>query len=227
MSCATVQKSLSAFLDRALSREESESVAQHLACCRQCVTRSRELMELRRLLRNLPATPVPARLASELNVIASHELARRRAGLWERWTAGLRLAMDNLMRPVAIPFAGGVVSAFLLFSMITPPLTIRAADARTDVSANLLGFYKTQGLMIDAPPFGFRDDIEIILTIDKNGQIADYSSAQGKVSREMIDNIGNMLLFTSFEPATTFGRPTSGKIRVTFKKGGEIYVVRG
>lgn len=228
MSCATVQKSLSAFLDGKLYAQEYEGVVQHLGCCQECAARSRELMELRRLLRNLPSSPVPAELASELKVIASHEAARRRAGLWERWRIGLRLAIDNLMRPVAIPFAGGIVSAFFLFAMITPTLTIRAADARTDVPAYLLGFYKPHGVMIDTPPFGFQgDEIEMVLTIDRNGQITDYSCTQGNVGREIVDKIGNMLLFTSFEPPTMFGQPISGKIRVTFKKGEDIVVVRG
>jgi hypothetical protein len=30
--------------------------------------------------------------------------------------------------------------------------------------------------------------------------------------------IGNSLLFTQFQPATTFGQPTSGWVRVTFRR---------
>jgi hypothetical protein len=128
------------------------------------------------------------------------------------------------MRPVAIPFAGGVASAVFLFTMLTPTLTIRAADARTDVPFYWL---YTQGTMIDTPPFSFQgNEIEVVLTLDKNGQITDYSCGEGKISRQMMDGIGNSLLFSSFEPATMFGQPISGKIHVTFKKVGDHIVVR-
>ena len=113
-------------------------------------------------------------------------------------------------------------------------LTVRAAnfDSRTDVPA--YHWLYTQGTMIDTPlleglePFGFQgDEIEVLLTIDSNGQITDYSCATGKIDRQVIDNIGNSLLFSSFEPPTIFGRPMSGKLRVRFKKVGDHIVVRG
>ena len=170
--------------------------------------------------------PVSGRLASQLQVLASHERARRVAGPWRTALEACRLAINNLMRPVAIPFAGGLASAMFLFSMLTPTLTIRAADARTDVPA--YHWLYTQGTMIDTPPFSFQgNEIEVVLTLDRNGQITDYTCADGKVSRQVMDNIGNTLLFSSFEPPTMFGRPMSGKIRVTFKKVGDHIVVRG
>src|SRR5438105_2573120 len=172
MSCRNTQNSLSAFVDRALSRGESDRVAQHLTECRDCAGRSRELQELRNLMRAMPRKTIPARLASQLQVLASHERARRSTSLWQRWLQPVRLIVNNLMRPIAIPFAGGVSAALVLFSMLTPSLTIRASDARTD-----LPFYwlYTQGSMIDTPPFSFPgEEVEVLLTIDKNGQITDY-----------------------------------------------------
>jgi hypothetical protein len=221
-----MQKSLSAFQDRALSGIESDRVSQHLAGCRDCAARARELMELRGLLRALPQKQIPPKLASQLQVIASHERTRRSADRWDEGIQWMRLVVNNLMRPIAIPFAGGLSAALFLFSMLTPTLTIRAADARTDVPA--YHWLYTQGTIIDTPPFSFQgDQVEVLLTIDKNGQITDYSCADGKVSRKMMDNIGNSLLFSSFEPPTMFGMPFSGKIRLTFKKVGDHIVVRG
>jgi hypothetical protein len=221
-----MQKSLSAFLDRALSGIESDRVSQHLGGCRECAARAREFVELRGMLRDLPQKQVPAKLASQLQVMASHERARRSTGLWQGWVQQMRLVVNNLMRPIAIPFAGGVSAALFLFSMLTPTLTIRAADARTDVPA--YSWLYTQGTISDTPPFSFEgEEVQVLLTIDKNGQISDYSWAEGKVSRQVMDNIGNSLLFSSFEPPTMFGMPFSGKIRVTFKKIGDHIVVRG
>jgi hypothetical protein len=226
MSCRNTEKSLSAFVDRTLSQNESDRVAQHLAECRECTTRSRELQDLRTLMRSLPHKAVPLRLASQLQVLASHERARRSTSRWQRYLQPARLLVNNLMRPIAIPFAGGVSTALVLFSMLTPTLTIRAADARTDVPA--YHWLYTQGTIIDTPPFSFQgEEVEMLLTIDKNGQITDYACPDGTVSRQVMDNIGNSLLFSSFEPPTMFGLPFSGKIRITFKKVGDHIVVRG
>jgi hypothetical protein len=226
MRCRTVQKSLSAFLDQALSRSQTELVSFHIGGCAECTSRLRDLARVRNVLRAMPMKQVPGRLSSQLQVIASHEKARRDAGRWQSAIETIRLAVNNLMRPVAIPFAGGIASAMFLFSMLTPTLTIRAADARTDVPA--YHWLYTQGTMIDTPPFGFQgNEIEVVLTLDKNGQITDYACADGKVNRQMMDSIGNTLLFSSFEPPTMFGLPMSGKLRVTFKKLGDRIVVRG
>lgn len=208
-----------------MSRIEAGLVSQHLAECRECDARARELMELRKLLRKLPESQVPARLASQLRVVASHEQARRTATRWQRFLWSWELAMDNLMRPVAIPFAGGIVAAIFAFSLITPSLTIRAADASTD-----LPFYwlTTKGAISFTPPFDFQgDETEVILTIDSNGQITDYRAASGKVTRELIDNIGNSLLFSSFDPPRLGGVPVSGIVRVKFQKNGNFIVVKG
>src|SRR5262245_56703078 len=111
MSCRTVLKSLSPYLDKALSRSESEGVTLHLAGCRECAARTRELTQVRKLLLATPQRQVPAKLASELRVLASHEKARRSRSRWANCVEWMRLAVDNLMRPVAIPFAGGLASA--------------------------------------------------------------------------------------------------------------------
>jgi hypothetical protein len=225
MSCQNTKNSLSAFLDRALSRSELDRVAQHLAGCRECAAHSRELQELRNLLRALPRKAIPIKLATQLQVLASHERARRSTSLWQRWLQSGRLMVNNLMRPIAIPFVGGLSAALVLFSMLTPYLTIRAADARTDLPFHWL---YTEGTMIDTPPFSFPgEEVAVLLTIDKNGQITDYACPDGNVSRQVMDNIGNSLLFSTFEPPTMFGLPFSGKIRVTFKKVGDHIVVRG
>jgi hypothetical protein len=226
MSCQNTRKSLSAFLDRALSGSESVGVAEHLAGCRECAARLRELEELRRRMQALPQRAVPLRLASQLLVLASHERARRSTGLWQRWLQSARLTVNNLMRPIAIPFVGGVSAALVLFSMLTPSLTFVHADARTPD----LPFYwlYTQGTMIDTPPFSFPgEEVEVLLTVDRNGQITDYACPDPHVSRQVMDKIGNSLLFSSFEPPTKLGFPFSGKIRVTFKKMGDHIVVRG
>src|SRR6185312_6650768 len=73
---------------------------------------------------------VPADLTAKLRVLASHERTRRlsRVSLIARieyWSDRARLFFDNLMRPVAVPFAGGVISAITIFSVLLPCLTFQ------------------------------------------------------------------------------------------------------
>ena len=71
-----------------------------------------------------------ADLAMRLRVLASQESARRRSRASLRqslrtWLIDFRLMADNLMRPLAIPTAGGFVSALLLFGVLAPRLATR------------------------------------------------------------------------------------------------------
>ena len=88
-------------------------------------------------LRALPIRMPPAGLTTSLRVIASRERQRRAAssgfrGLLGRW----ELFAKNLMRPLALPLAGGVFSAVGLFSLLIPTYPMRV-DNRFDVPTML------------------------------------------------------------------------------------------
>jgi hypothetical protein len=226
MNCETVRDSLSAFLDGRLPGERRTAMTRHLAECRQCGARAHDLAEVRTLMLALPQRRVPERLSSELTVMASHERARRVSRLnWRTaargWWADLRLAIDNAMRPVAVPFAGGLCSALVLFTLLMPNLGFRR-DVINDVPIRLY----TEASMVDAAmiemaPFYLASDDEIVVQVsfDENGQIMDYSVPRGvKLSSDMTTAIGRVMLFTSFSPATLFGQPTTGKLLFTFRR---------
>src|SRR5260370_21332225 len=83
---------------------------------------------MRARLRNMARPPVPASLSTKLRVMASHECAQRvaRKNLSPRvanWVTATRLAFDNLMRPFAVPVTGGLLSAFVIFSLLVPSLS--------------------------------------------------------------------------------------------------------
>ncbi|HWB95328.1 MAG TPA: zf-HC2 domain-containing protein [Bryobacteraceae bacterium] len=226
MSCQEVQKSISAFVDRSLGAEEHETVRVHLENCRMCHVRAEQVSRLRSEIRSMPMAVPPAILASRLRVLASHERARALAhrsyaALWKYWRERLALTVNNLMRPVALPFAGGLLSALFLFGMLVPTLGFHH-NFRNDVP---IGLY-TQASVDEISPFGITtDDTVVELTIDEKGQITDYFIPAGKDSQQLEANIANMVLFSTFTPATWFGQPTSSKILVSFRRSH--IVVRG
>ena len=226
MSCEKVQKLISPFLDQKLAWEIRDDVSKHLADCRECATRSEQFLHWRRMLQHLPVAPPPASLRASLRVMASHERSRRLSRLnvraWlQAWVDQTSLWVDNLMRPLALPFAGGVLSALVLFSMLMPTLGFRRS-LHNDVPTVLY----TQATMELMAPFGMNEDETLVeLTIDERGQISDYSFPEGKRDQLLESNIANLVLFSQFAPATWFGQPTSGKILVSFRRSR--IVVRG
>ncbi len=226
MSCERVRNSLSEFLDHAVAGDERTRMALHLAACRECAAQLRALSEMRDGLKNLPVATVPERLRTELQVLASRERARWNANktvslALHNWVANLRLAIDNLMRPLALPLAGGVASALLLFGLLIPTFGFRPT-AMNDVPT---GFY-TAATLVEVAPFGVSNDETVVeLFVDSKGQATNYSVQKGNVSPEMQADLTKMMFFARFTPATWFGQPTNGKVLVSFRRIN--YTVRG
>jgi hypothetical protein len=170
--------------------------------------------------------PVPARLAAQLQIAASKDRQRRlaRRGFVEmvrHWGGYVALTIDNMMRPMALPFAGGLLSAVVLFSSLVPTFAIQR-DYRNDVPISL---FTDPALEEVGHSHWTGDDTVLHLTIDERGRVTDVVSSQGKLTPEM----ENDLLFYRFAPATAFGYPTWGRVTVTFRRsaGGSHIVVRG
>jgi hypothetical protein len=134
--------------------------------------------KLRRALRMMPVPVPPADLSTKLRVIASREHQRRRvrsswAGIWENFKQNSRLWISNLMRPLAIPTAGGFVSASLLFGVLAPSLAVPGVAARANDIPTML---YTEASVKYFIPVGFEpDDLVVEITVDEHGRMMDYS----------------------------------------------------
>jgi hypothetical protein len=213
MSCQFTQESISRYMDNRLAQPERSNVILHLAACGECATRYEQMVGLRQNLRSLPIAPAPARLATDLHVLASRELVRRRrrssaSALMQSWRDRARLLIDNLMRPLALPFVGGgLTSALFMFGILMPNIGFIHNPANDTPS----GIY-TEASVIKVAAFASpgknSDDTVVEVQIDGQGHMVDYNVLQGKMTGE----IGNLLLFSTFTPATMFMQPTAGKV---------------
>jgi anti-sigma factor RsiW len=225
MSCENFEERISSHLDGLLEAGEREDVLAHLEGCRDCGARLKSLGELRARLRRLEEPRIPRALAVRLRVLASHEHARRVArATWSTriasWKAATRLNFENLMRPVALPVAGGVLSALLLFGALVPTLIFPHQIA----GDSPISFTDPDGTVVnwtgDRPrlePVGAEvpsDENVLELTIDDEGLIADYAVRQGQLTPEML----TFIRFSQFTPAMFFGKPTWGKKLVVFPR---------
>lgn len=178
--------------------------------------------ELARALRRLPARVPPPGLTTSLRVLASRErqrAAQRRSlqHFFEVSMERLRLSVHNMMRPLAVPFAGGVFSAVALFSVwVVPAYPVRASNPTMDVPTVLSTVAKVK----DTSAIGVTGaDVVVEIVVDDQGHMVDYTVLEGNTvltNANLRRNLENRLLFTSFEPATAFGVPTRGTIRLYF-----------
>ena len=230
MSCENVQKRISLLLDCTLPAGERGHVLAHLDACGQCGERFESMQYMRASLRDMGRPRVPAVLSSQLRVMASHERARRIAhkNLSTRlahWATATRLAFDNMMRPFAVPVTGGVLSAFVIFSLLVPSLSFRhshsyeppLAVAERDVEwgdpdGKLLGATADHARLLPGSTLIDGNEVSLTLLIDERGRVEDFYLSGGELTYEM----KSLILFSQFAPATVSGQPTWGLKQVVF-----------
>lgn len=169
---------------------------------------------LSRALRSLPVRVPPPGLRTSLRVLASRERQRILNHRTFAWYDRVRLFAHDLMRPLALPFAGGVFSTVVLFSMWLVPTYPVRGDSTFDVPTVLT----TEATVKGTAPIGTGgSDVVVDVIVDGQGRMVDYTIVSGPSllkNEALRRSVENTLLFTEFTPATTFGYPMAGKMRL-------------
>lgn len=220
MECLTLNRALSDYLQGRGTDESRREMQRHLAVCATCANRADE--RVRANTRALPVRRPPASLETKLRIIASQQSAHRRKRLtfahaFRDWHDHLRLSVNNMMRPLALPVAGGLLSTLVLFGILLPEFAKEVHPIRNDIEVSLF----TAATIKDMSPIGEADtDITVDLTVDENGRMLEYRVLTGEhllrdesLRRRLVYN----LMYGQFNPATQFGQPVAGKLRVTFR----------
>ena len=187
--------------------------------------------EVRDLLQSLPRRRANPGLTLALQISASKEAARRQKwanapaflvrmkNTFDLWTA-------NMMRPLALPCAGGIAAAVLVFALFVQIQPVRANSHMADRPTNLYTGPAAKTLAPFEPPTA---DAEVEVSIDEMGRIADYSVVSGnpKLNIEVRRSVERTLLFTEFIPATSFGQAVPSKLRLTLRRGASSITVKG
>ena len=236
MSCENVQERISLLLDCNLPATEREYVLAHLDACGKCGERFESMQSMRASLRDMAQPRVPATLATQLRVLASHERARRlsRKNLSTRvahWMTATRLAFDNMMRPFAVPVTGGLMSSLVMFSLLVPSLSFPhnhsyeppLAVAETDVQwgdpdGKIVGATADHARLLPGSAVIYGNEVSLTLLIDERGRVQDYYLSGGELTEEMT----SLILLSQFTPATVNGQPTWGLKQVVFSGGRHL-----
>jgi hypothetical protein len=234
MSCEYVQERISPILDQQVDPAERETVLAHMKSCRACSAHYEAMQNLRSALLSVDAPAMPANLRQKLQVLASHECARRVSRLTMAARVNhlrdrMHLLFDNIMRPFGLPVASGLLSAVLLFALLVPSLSFArrgGADGPTDLV--------TYPQIRDAGARGYVPEIEdressepeyetvLELTISPEGRVWNWKVVQGTLTPEL----KQMILLSKFEPATLFGQHAWGTAVIGYRHEFR-YIVQG
>ncbi len=219
MTCWRVERRLSAYLENAVAETERQQLRTHVVSCSGCTAKVQSQRQMRSTLRSLPRLAPPSDLATRLRVDASKErhTDRTPGSRLRRWRVNAKLTLDNLMKPIALPAAGGLCSALLLFGTLVPAFTLNRTMAEDVPLCDLNP--STSAALRTLAPFGFSyGDAEVDLKIDGHGRIVNFSilGGAGHEQDALRRSIENSLLFTTFTPATAYGVPVPASIRLSF-----------
>ncbi len=224
MSTRWAERNLEAYVDGDLGLLSRWLMRLHLAYSPELYEQyeDRESAEsLGALMRHLSAVQPPAELKTRIKLAVSRESSPR---FWSRW----KLHLDNLMRPLAVPAAGGLVAAVTSFLILMGSVGMGPRMFAEDVP---LAFFDKAFVaypeMSMPTPFSVTEETLVLAFIDGEGDVYDFkvitddgSGLHPKLKAEL----ASALVTTRFEPAMSFGRPVPGTMLITFRPADSVDV---
>lgn len=216
MKCFQARSSMSPYLDGMLTGTQMLALSGHLDSCEAC---SREYSELRRtqhLLATAGRRKPPEDLQLKIRLAFSREVTRSR----QPYFSGLSIRLQNLLQAFMVPATAGLASAVVMFGLLMGflaiPLPVKSADVPTNFSTAPQLQESAFGTATD---FIKDDSLVIEAYVDSNGRVQDYRVLSNPENpKDLPTQVKNMLIFTTFRPATFMGRPTAGTAVVSFSR---------
>lgn len=215
MTCAHAKSMLSAYVDGAITGKQMYALDLHLNHCVGCKEEYETLGRMQSAMAKMRCAKVPEDLSLNIRLAISREAARKRQPLW----GTLVLRVENSMRAFMVPATAGIVATMIVFSLLMGFITpVRASNndvpllIATDPELQSTGFGVSLGELND-------ESLVIEAYVDANGRVQDYRilSDPDKL-KDLPRQVKNMLIFTTFRPATWMGRPRSGTAVLSFSK---------
>jgi hypothetical protein len=216
MKCSDATQLMSSYLDAAVTRCELTAVQEHIGSCVVCSTHYLELQRTQRMLGSLGRKPLPPDLALRIRVAVSRQIAGGQRSRWEM----LRVRWENVFNAVMVPATGGLVTTIIMFGLLISFLKPGQFVYPNDVPTTL---YTPPQLQ--SSPFqlaigpGRSEPLIVEAYVGADGRVQDYRVLSGgENGSEVLSELKNMLIFATFRPATSFGRPTAGRAILAFSK---------
>jgi hypothetical protein len=218
MKCADAQSLFSSYLDGAVTGTQMHALGEHIDSCRNCQREYRLLAESQRLLASIGRAKAPSDLSLRLRVAISQEVARVRRPRFE----GLSVRLQNAINAFMVPATAGLVAALVIFGVLMGFFGLPNVQAMSNNDVPLMLYTQPQ---LQSSAFGLTmgtvnsDSLVIEAYVGADGRVEDYRIiSDGADSEDLLPQVKNMLIFTTFRPATSMGRPTPGRAVLSFSK---------
>jgi hypothetical protein len=218
LQCPQARELFSPYLDGAVTGTEMLALQNHFTRCPECLGEYQALRRTQQLLMNVARPKAPADLGLKLRLAISREAAQARHSRLE----AMMVHLENALQAFMVPAAAGFVSALILFGIamvyFVEPSSLRADNDVPLIMVNSGPELRpsTLGLSMDTID---DDSLVIEASIDANGRIQDYRIlSDSNDSEEVLPRVKQMLIFTTFRPALSMGRPTPSRAVLSFSK---------
>ena len=218
MKCTEAKRLLSPYLDGAVTGTEMQGLQEHLDRCPACMREYQLLRQTQQLLMSVGRVQEPADLGLKLRLAISREAAETRRPRFE----GLWMRVENTVHAFMVPATAGLACALLIFGLVTAILAIPGPLQANNQDVPLV---LNTGPELQQSVFGTTlssmntDSLVIEAYVDRNGRVQDYKilSDPGE-SQELLPQVKRMLIFTTFRPAMSMGRPISSRAVLSFSR---------
>jgi Putative zinc-finger len=218
MNCGEVKNLFSPYLDGQLSGTEMHALSRHMEECAPCAQEYAALRRTQQLLVRLGPKRAPADLALKLRVAISREAAHARRPQFE----GLLVRLENTLNAFMVPATAGLVSAVLIFGLLLGFFALPGQLQASSADVPLMLYTAPQlEQSVFGTSLGSVGDNSVVIEayVDANGRVQDYRIlSQPDDADVVLPQVKNLLIFTTFRPALSMGRPTAGRAVISFSK---------
>jgi hypothetical protein len=127
-----------------------------------------------------------------------------------------------MVQAFMVPATAGLVCALLIFGLVT---AILAMPGQLQANNQDVPLVLNTGPELQQSVFGTSlssmdtDSLVIEAYVDQNGRVQDYRIlSDAKESQELLPQVKRMLIFTTFRPAMSMGRPISSRAVLSFSR---------
>ena len=225
MNCAQAQPHLAGYLDGAISSSMHASVRDHVAECRECFGEVENYSRLSHCLAGIAPVAPPPDLAPRIRLQAARVQAR--VSILQRIWSRVVFTFDNILRPIAVPATGGVLTALVAFVLIVQNILVgipMGGIVPNDLAMNIVQPARIESLadfqmpgMIAGPVSS--GALTIDATLNTEGQVVSYKILAGPDDTATHHQLDQVMMFSRFTPGSSFGYPTSGShIMISFSE---------
>jgi anti-sigma factor RsiW len=203
-------------LDGVMSGKQMHALNEHLQGCGFCAREYRTLSQTQAVLASIGRAKAPDDLSLKVRLAISREAARQRQSVF----SGPLVRAGNALRAFMVPATAGVLATLLIFGLVMGFLTLPVQANGADVP---LMFFTDPELQPSS--FGVvlgpvnADSLVIEAYVGSNGRVQDYRILSDPNNlKELPSQVKNMLIFTTFRPATSMGTPRPGTAVLSFSR---------